>query len=125
MMKLSQINLYDPGTTSGGLQGFGPLGLENTSAVDAPNTFANLLSKTIGIITIIGIIWMVINIISGSVGIITSGGDKNSLESAKKKITNSVIGLIVLITSLFIINIAGRFLGIPAILDLSRFINLL
>lgn len=126
-MKLSQtqINLYDPNTSSGGLQGFGPLGLETTTATDAPNTFAAMLSTTVGVITIIGIIWMIVNIVTGSASIITSGGDKNSLESAKKKITSSIIGLAILVTSLFIISIAGKILGIPSILNIAYLLSLL
>ncbi len=123
MMKLAQINLYDPST--GNLKGFGPLGLETTTAADAPNTFAAILSSTVGLISIIGIIWMVINIITGALAIITSGGDKNSLEGAKKKITNSAIGLVVLISSLFIINLVGRIIGIPSILNISSLLKLL
>lgn len=127
MMKLlaqgQPIDLWDK--TKSNLQGFGPLGLETTTATDAPITFAKVLSSTVGLISIIGIIWMVITIITGAVAIISSGGDKNALESAKKKITNGVIGLVVLVTSLFIITLFGRILGIPAILNIANLIKLL
>lgn len=124
MMKLAQgtpIKLYD-GT---GFMGFGKLGLETSTAADAPNTFAAILSSTIGLITIIGIIWVVIIIVTGAVGIIASGGDKNALESAKKKIANGITGLVVLVVSLFIIVIIGRILGLGPILNIAYLIGLL
>lgn len=121
MKNIAQINLYD--TTQGNLKGFGALGLETTTATDAPNTFAAFLSSTIGLITIIGIIWMVVIIVTGSVSIITSGGDKNSLESAKKKISNGIIGLVMLVSSLFILSLVGKILGIPTILDIASLIS--
>ncbi len=124
MMKLAQgtpIKLYD----GNGFMGFGALGLETSSAQDAPNTFATFLASAIGLITIIGIIWMVIIIVTGAVGIITSGGDKNSLESAKKKISSGLIGFVVLVSSLFILTIFGRIIGIPSILNIAALIKLL
>ncbi|MDP2684812.1 MAG: hypothetical protein Q8P20_07300 [bacterium] len=114
MKYLAQINLYD---TSTNLKGFGPLGLEQGQ--DGIKTFATFLSSAVGLITIIGIIWMVFIIITGSVAIITSGGDKQALESARKKITNGIIGLVVLVSSLFILSLIGKLIGIPTILDIA------
>lgn len=121
MNKLAQINLYDPAT--GGLKGFGPLGLEQNQ--DGVSTFAKVISSAIGLITIIGIIWVAIIIVTGAIGIITSGGDKNSLESAKKKITNGIIGLVILVSSLFILTLIGKFLGLTSILDIKTLFGLL
>lgn len=118
MMKLAQgapIELYDKSQTN--LKGFGPLGLEQGQ--DGVSVFATFLSSAVGLITIIGIIWVVFIIVTGAVGIITSGGDKQALEGAKKKITNGIIGLVVLVTSLFILALIGKIIGIPGILDIA------
>lgn len=118
MMKLSQgqpINLYDTSQTN--LKGFGPLGLEQGQ--NGISVFATFLSSAIGLITIIGIIWFVFIIVTGAVGIVSSGGDKQSLEGSRKKITNGVIGLVVLTASLFILSLIGKVLGIPSILDIA------
>lgn len=118
MMKLAQgapIELYDKNQTN--LKGFGPLGLEQGQ--DGVSVFATFLSSAVGLITIIGIIWVVFIIVTGAVGIITSGGDKQALEGAKKKITNGIIGLVVLVTSLFILALIGKIIGIPGILDIA------
>lgn len=123
MNKLAQnsIDLYDK--TNGNLKGFGPLGLEQGQ--EGISVFATFLSSAVGLITIIGIIWMVFIIITGSVAIISSGGDKQALESAKKKITNGIIGLVVLVSSLFVLSFIGKLIGLPSILDIATLLGLL
>ncbi|MDP2684649.1 MAG: hypothetical protein Q8P20_06445 [bacterium] len=113
MNKIAQIKL----SPDGGYKGFGPLGLEQGQ--EGISVFATFLSSAVGLITIIGIIWMVFIIIIGSVAIISSGGDKQALEVARKKITNGIIGLVVLVSSLFILSFIGKLLGLPNILDIA------
>lgn len=115
--KLTQIDL----APDGGYKGFGPLGLENNQVPIV--VFSTFLSSAIGFITIIGIIWFTFTIITGAVGIITSGGDKASNESARKKITSGIIGLVVLIAGIFIVNLIGTLLGLPTILNIGGLIN--
>lgn len=121
MNKLAQINLFD----GQGFSGFGPLGLEGKSAEEAPSIFANFVSSAVGLITLVGIIWFVFIFVMGAVGIITSGGDKNSMESAKKKLSSGVIGLIVMVFALSIINFIGSLLGLNNILNFYTLFNLL
>lgn len=121
MNLLGQIDLYDKSQTN--LKGFGPLGLEQGQ--DGISVFATFLSSAIGLITIIGIIWMVFIIVTGAVSIISSGGDKQALEGARKKISNGIIGLVVLISSLFILSLIGKLIGLPSILDIATMIGLL
>ncbi len=116
MNKIAQIEL----APDGGYKGFGPLGLENSQS--PVGVFSTFLSSAIGLITIIGIIWFVFTIIMGAVGIITSGGDKASNESARKKITSGIIGLVVLVAGIFIVNLIGTLIGIPSILNIGGFI---
>jgi len=108
MMKLAQINLYD----GDGLRGFGPLGLVGKGINDAPTLFATFISSAIGLMTIIAIIWFVFIFMIGAIGIITSGGDKNSNESARKKITSGVIGLVVTIFGILIVRFIGKLFGL-------------
>ena len=84
------------------------------------NTFAAFISSAIGLITLIGIIWFVFIFITGAVGIITSGGDKNSNESARKKITSGIIGLIVTFFGILIVRFIGKIFG----LDLLDFADM-
>ncbi|MDO8341446.1 MAG: hypothetical protein Q7T59_05745 [Candidatus Woesebacteria bacterium] len=117
MNKLAEIKL----SPDGGFKGFGPLGLEGGQ--DGVSVFVNFLSSAIGLITIIAIIWFIFIFLMGAVGIISSGGDKNSLESAKKKISSGVIGIAVTILAIFIIKLIGVLLGITDILDFTTMFN--
>ena len=62
-------------------------------------------------------------IITGSIGIISSGGDKAALESARKRITTGVIGFVVVVAAIFIVQLIGRLIGIPNILDLPALLE--
>ena len=101
----------------GGFKGFGPLGLEDQLATNADIVFTKFINSTIGLISIIAIIWFVILVITGSFGFMTAGGDKQALESAKKKLANGLTGLLVTIFGIFIIRFIGYLIGIPDILN--------
>lgn len=113
MMNLAQINLYDP--SKGSLVGLGPLGLEQGQ--DGVTVFAKFISTSIGLITVIAIIWFVFVFISGTLSIITSAGDKGSNEAAKKRISSGIIGLVVTLLGILIIRLIGMIFG----LDLLNF----
>jgi len=104
----------------GTLKGFGPLGLEDKEPSGAMGVFSNFISSAIGLITIIAIIWFVFMFIIGAVGIISSGGDKQAMESARKKITSGIIGLVVVIAGIFIVKLIGLLIGIPNILNIGE-----
>lgn len=108
MNKITQINLFP----EGGFKGFGTLGLEGQDSSMASFIFSDFISSVIGVISIIAIIWFVIIIISGSLSIMTSGGDKNALEAAKKKISTGLIGLVLVIIGVFIFQLVGKIFGI-------------
>lgn len=112
-----------PIAPSGGFKGFGPLG-NVASSTEAIKTFSKFISSTIGIMTIIAIIWFVFLLITGAIAWMSAGGDKNALEAAKKRITTGLIGLVVLIAAIFIIDLIGSLIGIPNILNLELLFTL-
>lgn len=121
MKNLAQINFFnDPR----GYRGFGILGLEQNSTDEAPLIFTKFVSSAIGLITVIAIIWFLFIFITGALGIITSAGDKNSNESARKKITSGIIGLIVTILGMLIIRLIGKVFGLD-VLDFTTMFNAL
>lgn len=109
---------------SGGFTGLGtgPLANPGTGAV---GIFSNFISGTIGVLTIVAIIWAVFTIITGAISIISSGGDKQALETSKKRITMGIVGLVVVIIALFIIEIVGYLLGLTDILNIQNLFNLI
>lgn len=112
-----------PLSPSNGFGGFGKLGLEGASASEAPSIFNSFISGIIGVLTIVAGLWFIFVFISGAISMISSGGDKGALESARKRIFNSLIGLAVVIASIFIIDLVGKILGIKLILNPASFIQ--
>lgn len=108
----------------GPLRGFGKLGLEaDTSGSSALGVFGGFISSAIGLMTIIAVIWFIFVFITGAISIIGAGGDKQAIETAKKKITTGIIGLVATVAAIFIIDLIGRLIGIPDILNLTSLFN--
>jgi len=101
----------------GQLKGFGPLGNPEGSGI---NLFSRFISTTIGLMTIVAIIWFAFVLISGAIGMMGAGGDKQAMESARKRITSGLIGLVVVIAALFILDLVGTIFGIPNILNIGE-----
>lgn len=101
----------------GGFKGIGPLGNPTGSGIE---TFTKFISSTIGLLTVIAIIWFIFTLITGAIAMMTAGSDKASLESARKKITTGLIGLVVTIAAIFLIDLIGYLIGIPNILNLPE-----
>ena len=115
MNYLTQIDIAPNGKFSG--PGTTGLLADPGNGIDI---FARFVSSAIGLITIIAIVWFVFILFTGAISFITSGGDKASIESAKKKILSGLIGLVVVVSGLFILNMIGQIIGIENILNLSE-----
>ena len=98
---------------AGEAQRQGLQGAENHSASDGGVSviFGNIMS----VVMVLAALLVFGFLIWGAVEWITSGGDKNKVESARNRITNAVIGLLVLaaVTALFMV--VQQFLGIDVL----------
>lgn len=122
----------------GPLNGLGPLGNTTSAAstctkwITDPTThpptiscaswsnssvlqFVDVISKIIGVLTVAGAIWFIFQLFTGAIGWISAGSDKQALDNAKKRLTNAVIGLLIVIISYALIAAVGMFLGIDII----------
>lgn len=113
----------------GCLEGLGPMGEDTClwtqtggDAGKGPSLFTNFITKTIGVMTVVAFIWFLFVLFTGAIGWLSSGGDKAKLQEAQKKITTGLIGLIIVISAIFLIKIIGNMFGID-ILDLTNFIS--
>lgn len=104
------------------IEGLGPLG---APGANAPTLFNNFLSGTIGLLTVIAGIWFTFVFITGAIALIGSEGDKGALETAKKKVSTGLIGLIVVVASIFVVDILGGLIGLDSILDPGSFVGTL
>jgi hypothetical protein len=80
---------------------------------DSPAAFfALFLPRLLTLALIIGAIIFFFVMIIGAIQWISSGGDKNALEEAKHKITNAVVGIIILFSLFAILKVIENFFGI-------------
>ncbi len=105
------------------IRGIGPLGLEKASPATAGTMLTNVISKIIGVLTVFGAFYFLFRILLSGYTWISAGADKNRVEDAQKTFINSVLGLTIVIASIFILSLIGKIMGIPNILDLENFIN--
>lgn len=69
----------------------------------------------ISFLLLIATLLALVFLIWGGIQWITSGGDKAGIETARKKITFAVIGLVVVFSSFFILSVISTFLGVKLI----------
>jgi cytochrome bd-type quinol oxidase subunit 2 len=72
----------------------------------------NLISQIVTVFTVLAGIFFVIYFMIGAFKWITSGGDQNKTEEAKRQLTQAAIGIIVVAVSYFIVSIVGGVLGL-------------
>lgn len=77
----------------------------------AENQVQAIIINVISLFFIVGGISTIIYFVWGAVDWILSGGDKEKISSARKKMTNAIIGLVLLSLSYVIINLVGNIVG--------------
>ena len=106
---MKQVFAQELGRIGG--EGLGPFANVSGGAEGLTN-ITRLVSAIIGFMTICGFIWFIFQFLIGGFNWITSGGDKAKLTSSRDRITNSLIGLIILVISWAILSLAGQFFGV-------------
>lgn len=104
---LADINL----APDSGFSGPGTIG-ENPS-VNPGARFDQVISTTIGVLTSIAFIYFVINFLIAGLSWITAGSDAKQVEAARGKLTNNLIGLIIVIAAIFLTEFIGNIFNIP------------
>lgn len=96
-----------------------------SSGVEATTMLEKLASNLIGILTIVAVLFFVIQIIFAGYSFISSGGDEKVMETSRKKLTNGVLGLFIVVVALGLGSLIAKLLGLNNIFDLNQmFINM-
>lgn len=77
----------------------------------------DLLNNVTSAMFIVAGILLLVYLFFGAFKYITAGGDDKATETAKKMMTNAVIGVVIMTFAFFIVRIAGTILGMPNILQ--------
>lgn len=95
-------------------QGFQPptkLSNPITSADGALSDMERLISIGIGTLTTLAGVFFIVIFLDGCINWVTSAGEKGKLETARGKMINGVIGLVLIIISYAVIGLIGTILG--------------
>ncbi|KKR11259.1 MAG: hypothetical protein UT39_C0009G0019 [Candidatus Woesebacteria bacterium GW2011_GWA1_39_21] len=79
--------------------------------------FSGVLSKAIGLLTIVAGVYFIFLLISGGIAWMSSGGDKAKLANARSTMFSGAIGLTIVVAALFIAQIFGGIIDLPNILN--------
>ncbi len=79
---------------------------------EGTKTVSELLTNVFNMMIIVGAIILVIMIIFSGIEWATAGGDKDKVQRAQKRLTNVLIGFIILICVFAIANLVGSFFGL-------------
>ncbi len=81
-----------------------------------------LISNIIGVLTIIAVIWFIIQIIFSGYSFISAQGDKNKVEAARSRLTNGILGLTIVVVALGVGAFIATLLGITDPLNIQNFV---
>jgi len=102
---------------SGGLTG---PGIKPTGNIG--EQIAGIISTVIGVLTILAVIWFIIEFIVSGFLLISSAGDQEKTAEAKKRLTQSLMGLVIVLGAMFLFTIISYIAGID-FLNIGEFIN--
>ncbi len=83
-----------------------------TSINLAGENLEEIVSTIVGFLTVLTGLWFFIIFITGGLSYISAGGESGKLDEARKKMTNGVIGVIIVVAAYSVIFIVGKVLGL-------------
>lgn len=98
--------------------------LQSALLADSPiSFFSKILSNLITLGFIIGSIIFFVMLILGGIQWISSGGDKQGLEAARGRISNALIGIVILFSAFAVFTLLETFFGIKILtLDIGALV---
>ncbi len=81
---------------------------ENFKVSDVGTAIKNVINASLVIAALVAFIYLIL----GGIQWITSGGDKSAMESARNKITQAIVGLIIVAAAYAVMNLVSSFLGL-------------
>lgn len=85
--------------------------------------FEKIISGAIGILTLIGVIFFAIQIILAGYAFISADGDQEKIKIARKKITNGILGITIVVIAYGLAAFLANLLGLGNIFELKTVID--
>jgi len=115
------------GTIGGDTSSLGPFGNIGTTAKGNAAIGAigvvNAVSSIVGIMTTAASIWFLLQVLFGGYEWMSAGGDAKKIESARSRITNAFIGIVIVVGSWSLLAVVGQFFGYDTLVNPVNFIN--
>ena len=110
---LAEAEKFEPLGQIGKGEGFGPWAQQIIEKGVEPTTIlAKVISAALGAMTIGAGIWFLFQAIIAGYNYLSAGGDKTKIEAAGRKLTDSLIGIALVVAGYGILALIGSFLGI-------------
>jgi len=95
------------------IEGFGDIVAPSNIPTGGVTKFGHITNVFLGLFVLTGVLLAVFFIIWGGIKYSTSAGDKNKVDAARKMIIYSIVGIIIIAFSFFILRIIGQMLNSP------------
>ncbi|MGE5041627.1 MAG: hypothetical protein ACM3IJ_01855 [Candidatus Levyibacteriota bacterium] len=100
------------------LPGYG--GITPPPNIPSGNDAPNVINAFINLFIVVGLVAAVIFVAYGGVLWVMSAGDKAKLDRARRTITFSIIGLVIMLLAFVIVQIIGGVLGVSFLSNLGK-----
>jgi len=87
---------------------------------DGINELDNVLSTIIGVLTLVAFIFFVLQIIFAGYSFISGQGDEKKIESARKRLTDGILGLTIVVVAFGITALLAQITGLGNIFNLDE-----
>lgn len=94
-------------------------GIQTTTAT-ATTSLETIFSTILGVLTIIGIIYFIIQIILAGFTLISSKGDPKQFQAAQSKLIHNLIGLVIIVVAFGATAFLTSLMGLTNIFDLKQ-----
>ena len=91
------------------------LGLPGFNTGTPADNFGNLVARVMNVVMAFALLLVLLYLVWGAIEWMTAGGEKGKIETARNKITNAMIGIIILSGTLAIFKFIQYLLGIEII----------
>lgn len=90
---------------------------------NSAQTLEKIVSQIIGVLTVIAVIWFIIQIIFAGYSFISSQGDPKVMEASRKRLTEGVLGLVIVVVAVGLASLLATLAGIPNILSIDSMLS--
>jgi hypothetical protein len=98
----------------------------DVNAKVATNQLENIISTTIGALTLIAIIFFTLQLIFAGYSFMSAQGDKSKVEAARKRLTDGILGITIVVVAYGVGALIASLTGLGTnIFDLNNMVSLL